>query len=150
MIHPHNNQFFRPKATRAFTIVEVMIAFGVMALIFFSSMVVLTRGFRMVEDARYNTLASQVLQSEIETLRLKNWSEVTALSASENFTINSDFSDAGFNGLTGTRTISSPRSDTRRITVSLSWKTSNQMTHSRSYVTYMSKNGLNDYFYRKI
>jgi Tfp pilus assembly protein PilV len=136
--------------TKGFTIVEVMVAFGVLTLVFFSSMVVISRGFRMVEDARFNTLASQVLQSEIETLRLKNWSELTALSASESFTISSDFAAAGFTGLTGTRTITTPRSDTRRITVSLSWKTSNQMTHSRKYVTYMCKNGLNDYYYRKL
>ncbi len=145
---------FSPRTNRAqtkgFTIVEVMVAFGVLTLVFFSSMVVISRGFRMVEDARFNTLASQVLQSEIETLRLKNWSELTALSASESFTISSDFAAAGFTGLTGTRTITTPRSDTRRITVSLSWKTSNQMTHSRKYVTYMCKNGLNDYYYRKL
>ena len=136
--------------TKGFTLLEVMIAFGVLALIFFSAMTVISRGFRMVEDARYNTLASQVLQSEVETLRLKNWAQLTALPASANYTISSDFSSAGFTGLSGVRKITSIRTDTRKIAISLTWKSSNQMPHTRYYVTYMSKNGLNDYYYRKL
>jgi len=136
--------------TKGFTLIEVMAAFGVLTLIFFSAMSVISRGFRMVEDARYNTLASQVLQSEVETLRLKNWAELTALPATANYTINSDFSTAGFTGLTGVRKITSIRTDTKKIAIHLTWKSSNQMPHTRYYVTYMSKNGLNDYYYRKL
>jgi prepilin-type N-terminal cleavage/methylation domain-containing protein len=53
------------RGKQAFTLVEVMVAMTVLALSLASSMVAITLGFRILEDARMGTLASQVLQSEM-------------------------------------------------------------------------------------
>jgi len=64
---------------RAFTIVEVMIAAIVLALGITTSITTLQGGFQAVDVARNYTYASQVMQSEVERLRLKNWTQMQAL-----------------------------------------------------------------------
>lgn len=132
-----------------FTLIEVMVASAVLILVFVSAIGAMTIGFRMLEDARFNTLASQVLQSEVENLRLKNWSDLTALPASEVVTISSKFSTATFGRFTCVRKITSVRADTRRIVVALRWKSMSGKANVRTYTTYMTKDGLNDYYYTK-
>lgn len=132
-----------------FTLIEVMVASAVLILVFVSAIGAMTIGFRMLEDARFNTLASQVLQSEVENLRLKNWSDLTALPASEVVTISSKFSTATFGRFTCVRKITSVRADTRRIVVALRWNSMSGKVNVRTYTTYMTKDGLNDYYYTK-
>ena len=135
--------------TDGFTLIETMIAAALLVLVFVSSIGAMTIGFRLLEDARFNTLSSQVLQSEIENLRLKNWSDVSTLPASESITIESALDAASFNRFTCVRKITSVRADTKRIVVALSWSSMNGKVNTRSYVTYMTKDGLNDYYYTK-
>src|SRR5687767_13562685 len=61
----------------AFTIVEVMMAASVMVLAISSSLIVLQQALRAVDTARYTTLAGQILQSQMEKLRLLNWEQMT-------------------------------------------------------------------------
>lgn len=134
--------------TKGFTLVEVMAAATVMALVFVSSVAAITVGFRMLEDARMTTLAGQVLQSETEDLRLMNWVSVDALPASATFPIQSSLANACFNKFLCLRTIAPVNADMKKITVSVSWQSTNGNKRTRQYVTYIAKDGLNDYYYR--
>jgi len=133
-----------------FTLVEMIVASLVLGMVFISSIATLTYGYKLMENARFNTLASQVIQSEIETLRLKNWSQLSALPSHGTIAISSDMATAAFNKFTGWRTVSSVRPDTRRIVVGVQWTASSGQIHSRRYTTFMTKDGLNDYYYTKI
>lgn len=133
----------------AFTLVEVMAAMTVLILVMMSSIAAMTIGFRILEDARLSTLASQVLQSEVENIRLKNWAQLSALPASASFTVDSSLLTASFNKFNCTRSVSDLHADMKQVTVSLTWSSMDGRPHTRRYVTYIGKNGLNDYYYRK-
>lgn len=139
----------RNSSQRAFTLVEVMVAMTVLILVFVSSVSAITIGFRVVEDTRMNTLASQVLQSEVETLRLKNWSEISALPASASFTIDSTLNAAAFDRFTCQRVVTDENADLKQIVLTVSWNAINGQPRVRRYVTYIARGGLNDYFYRR-
>lgn len=133
-----------------FTLVEMIVASLVLGMVFISSIATLTYGYKLMENARFNTLASQVIQSEIETLRLKNWSQLNALPSHGTIAISSGMATAAFNKFTGWRTVSLVRTDTKRIVVGVQWTASSGQVHSRRYTTFMTKDGLNDYYYTKL
>jgi len=140
----------RIRGKEAFTMIEVLIASLVLGLVFVSSIAAMTMGYKMLENARFNTVASQVIQSEIETLRLMNWSQVSSLPSNEAITIDASMAKAGFNKFTGRRIVTSLRTDTKLIVVAVSWTSSAGRNSSRRYTTFMTKNGLNDYYYTKL
>jgi prepilin-type N-terminal cleavage/methylation domain-containing protein len=62
------------RRSAGFTLVEVMMAAAVLALAISTSVTTLQYGFRTIDTARNTTIASQVLQSMIEDIRLLSWS----------------------------------------------------------------------------
>src|SRR5690606_18120706 len=75
----------RPRE-RGFTIVEVMLATFVMSFGIATSIIALQTGFKAIDVARDQTLASQIMQSEIERLRLWPWSKSTPASVVDSIT----------------------------------------------------------------
>jgi Tfp pilus assembly protein PilV len=156
----------RLRCRRGFTLVEVMLASFVLVFAITSSIVVLVRGFRTIESARYTDLAAQLLQSGMEDLRLLNWAQLTALQSSQNglagnvaldesFSSYSQFSAGTLSRFTLTRTIRTvPRalrsgvseSEMRELILTASWDPANGPRRSLTTTTYYSKGGLNDYF----
>lgn len=108
--------------------------------------------FGMVEMARDQTLASQFLQAEIETLRLKNWTQLIALPAEEVFAIHGDFGEDLADRYTCTRQIEQARAgvNVKRIIVQATWATRNGVDRELTYETRIAKNGINDYYYRSL
>src|SRR5688572_19425444 len=70
-------------AEHAFTLVEVMMASVVMLFAIATSLTTLQYGLRSVDTARNTTIASQILQSSVELLRLQNWTQITALQTAQ-------------------------------------------------------------------
>src|SRR4051812_43090220 len=92
---PLHRTIARPRARdrmhaghRGFTIVEVMLAAGLMVLVIATSITVLQTGMRAVDTARNMTLASQICQSALDVLRLQNWTQISALPAEAPVSIN--------------------------------------------------------------
>jgi Tfp pilus assembly protein PilV len=129
---------------RGMTLVEVMMGALVLTLVFISTFSVMQRGFEMVDISRNTGLAGQILQSEIEDIRLKNWANLPA-----DGTTSIDLPSA-FNAVaaqfSATRTVSSVNSDMKKVTVQVSWTAYTGRTHTRRYETYYTKGGLNDYY----
>lgn len=121
----------------------------VLLFVFMSALAALTIGFRMLEEARTSTLASQILQSEMENLRLKNWTQLNALPATEPFTIEVDTALAGFPKFSCTRSLYTVQADIRQAVLTAAWVSKDGRARSRRYVTYIAKEGINDYFYRR-
>jgi hypothetical protein len=128
---------------------EIMIAMTVLLLVFMSALAGLTIGFRMLEEARTSTLASQVLQSEIENLRLKNWTQLSAMPATEPFSVEVDTTLSGFPNFVCTRSIYTVQSDMKEAVLTVAWTAKDGRARSRRYITYLAKGGINDYFYRR-
>ncbi|MEO7412340.1 MAG: hypothetical protein ABIZ81_03195 [Opitutaceae bacterium] len=149
---------------RGFTILEVMMAATVMALAIGSSIIVLQFGMRAIDTARCNTLAGQILQSQMEKLRMLNWGQLTqtSSSAASAATFTPDvaigtipelqrFRVAGVANRCSQSIVSAPvvLSDTKMVLITLtaSWRGLDGQLHTRRYITYYGKDGLSDFFY---
>lgn len=131
----------------------------VMAFGIATSIIALQMGFRGIDTARSNTLASQIMQSEIERLRLMAWgstsdpsgSSIMSMPASETVDISSMFTanaaiTAKFSVTRAVATNGS-HSDMKDITITVSWRGYDGKSHTRTFTTIYAKNGLYDYYY---
>lgn len=139
----------------------------VMAFGLATAIIAMQSGFKTVDIARGTTLASQILQSEMERLRLMSWTTISALSTATDTTAPIPAgSPAGvemFDGTTYfssnpdiagkftiTRTVSadsSRPSHVMNIVISVTWKSIDGRSHTRSFQSMYSKDGLYDYYY---
>src|SRR4051794_2052485 len=69
------------RACRAMTMAEVLIAAVLLGFVIMTSLTALSQSYAFTRHARMNTLASQIVQSVMEDLRLRNFSEVKAYAA---------------------------------------------------------------------
>ncbi len=139
-----------------FTLVEVMIGVAVMAVMFISLYLGFTQGFAVIQLARENLRATQVLQEKMETVRLYTWDQLnTAGFIPATFT--APFYATGTQstgGLiyNGTVSISNPAmaesyaGDMKQIDVQLTW-TSGSVQRLRTMRTLVSRYGLHNYIY---
>ncbi|RXK55022.1 hypothetical protein ESB00_03740 [Oleiharenicola lentus] len=137
------------------TIAEVIMASCVMAFAITTSITVMQSGFTTIDTARGNTLASQILQSEIERIRLMSWAKVTdpdlmmgehKVDLKEVFSTNSEL--AGKFSLVRTVKDDSTRSgEAVDIYLQVQWQSYDGRRHQRSFQTKYVKNGLYDYYY---
>jgi len=141
---------FLARADRGFTILEVMMASIVMAFAITTSITTLQRGFLALDTARNTTLAGQIMQSELERMRLKDWTVVNAYEAGPTtltldtiYTSNAAIRDR----FVLTRSASDVHTDMKKITFSISWRSSDGRDLNRTYSAYYGKNGLYDFFY---
>ena len=125
-------------------------AAGVMALAITTAITTMQRAFLALDSARNITLAGQIMQSEFEKMRLKNWATIngyeagpTTLTLDSVFTSNS----AVGNRFTLKRSVAEVHTDMKEITLTIAWNGYDGHAFSRSYKTYYGKNGLYDFFY---
>lgn len=142
----------RRNARAAFTIVEVAVAALILALVISTSLITLQRGFVAIDNARYTTLAGQILQSQMEKLRLLTWTQLSATS-SGSFSTDLDTSASGqlanFTALTQTiANAPAPFASTAKdITLTATWKGTDGRTRTLTYYTRYVQNGISDFFY---
>ena len=139
-------------ARGGFTILEVAMSTFIMALGIATSIIAMQSGFRHLDLARGSTLASQILQSEMERIRLMSWGGVSALPATQTFDGGTFFSNSpdvvGRFSVTRTCTADSTRpSDVMNLNISVSWNTYDGRPHTRSFNSIYTRNGLYDYYY---
>jgi hypothetical protein len=157
----------RRRPDSAFTILEVSMATFVMAFGIATSIVAMQSGFKTIDVARGTTIASQILQSEMERLRLLSWTSISALALATDttapypagspagvemfdgatyFSTNADV--AGKYTITRTVAADSTRpTEVFNITLSVTWQGYDLQRHTRSFSTIYAKNGLYDYYY---
>lgn len=140
-----------------------------------SSLIVLQVGLRAIDTARYTTLAGQILQSQMEKLRLLTWTQLTYPGTARgaggspagtggpiNFSsfapdvssvATTQIARFSANGETGRflQTITDAPSpftgQMKIITLTATWTGSHGQSHSLSYTTRYAKNGISDFFY---
>lgn len=137
--------------TSGFTLIEVIMAGVVMAFAVTTALVCIQIGMRDLDVARTGTAVSQVLQNEMERLRLKDWSSIAALPASEALDVGTAFSsDSVLKGrVTIVRTVGDVTgfTDMKEIVVTARWTSMDGTARSRVYRMRYAKKGLYDYYY---
>jgi prepilin-type N-terminal cleavage/methylation domain-containing protein len=141
----------------AFTLVEVMVALSVGAIMFVGLYAGFSTGFAVIQVARENLRAVQILQEKMETIRLYNWNQVTNVGfIPTNFV--ETFYSVGTNvssGILYTGAISIGRApmdhenyahDLRMVSVHLTWE-SGKVLRKREMHTLVSRYGLQNYIY---
>ena len=68
----------RLRSRRGFTLVEVMVAGLVLAAVFVGFYVNLKQGFASVETTRENHRATQIMEQQMETIRIYTWSQINS------------------------------------------------------------------------
>ena len=142
-MNPPANSF--PHRIRAgFTIVEVMVAAAVLALGIASVVTVSQRGLQALDTARNLAGASQLMQSEMERLRLMSWVQLQAVQDSGETTV-------PLEGPAGryvcTRQIQDVKANMKEIVLVATWKGYDGRGHTARLITRYGRTGLNDYFY---
>ena len=137
-------KIFRP--LRAFTIVEVMVASTVLIFGIVTAITTSQRGLQALDTARNLTAASQLMQSEMERLRLLNWAQLETLQQSGATGVTPE-ATAGLARVTCTRAIEDLKTNMKQITLTAVWRGYDGREHTARLITRYSKSGLNDYFY---
>ena len=163
---PSGRSLRRP-LNAGFTILEVAMSSFVMAFGIATSIIAMQTGFKSIDLARGTTLSSQIIQSEMERLRMMSWTTMTALNTATDtvapFPTGSPAGIEMFDGATYfssnpgiagkytiTRTVeadSTRPSDVYNITISVAWVGYDNRRHTRSFRSMYAKNGLYDYYY---
>jgi type II secretory pathway pseudopilin PulG len=144
----------RLKSRAAMTLVEVMIAFTIMIAVLCGSLTAMQSGFKALDTARSATLAAQIMQCQVENLRLKNWTQLESFVGEKTFTktelealLPTSAQDAA-GRFTLTQKIApiAGRTGMMDVTLQVDWTGVGGIRHSRNFVTRYSQSGLYDYY----
>jgi type II secretory pathway pseudopilin PulG len=139
------------------TLIEIMVAAGLLGLMIVSLYVGFVSGFTVVRAARENQRATQILEERMEVLRLVRWQDVAPGFIPTTFAAPFYAGDPTNNsgaGLvyTGTVTITNaPVTESyanalKMIRIDLTWASGN-VTHQRQMTTFVSRYGVQNYIY---
>lgn len=144
---------FQTTSNAGFTLVEVVVSMTLMALIFTAAFGSYFLGMDMIDDSREEVRVSQIIQSEIERLRTKNWGQLGLMASGETFDPDGEFvkqySDK-YNAYRYVILLTNQRSQQYLVAVRVTWTTKNGRTTVRWFNTIFTKGGLNDYYYRDV
>jgi prepilin-type N-terminal cleavage/methylation domain-containing protein len=135
-----------------FTLVEVMIGMVLMAMVFTAAFGSYFLGMRIIQDSREEVRASQIIQSELERLRTKNWEQLTSLDPFAYFEPQGTFVKQYAKDYVAYRYVIQPDVSKPVIwaVVVVQWKNSRGVWTRQLFNTIFTEGGLNDYYYRDI
>ena len=142
----------RRQSNRAFTLMEVAVAAFVLSLAITTSITTLQRAFANLDTARNLSTASAILQTEMENERLFTWTKIN--DSTYQPTIDASFlrnpSVAGRFTLSRTVTPVGSRTAQAQVTLTVRWRNYDGRSLSRSFTSYFTQGGLNDFVYNQI
>lgn len=139
----------------AFTLVEVMVAAAVMVLTIVGMIQVVVSGSAMLDTAKKQTIAMQIIHGQVDQIRLMDWTQIGQLNASGTVDVeDGDNTATSYKFIFGdtlptiakgfrcTRTIATVRTDLKLVTFTVTWTGNTGRTYTRTGSTYVGKNGL--------
>lgn len=129
---------------------EVIVSMFVFAMVITGGIAGVRMGFELIDNSRHYTRVSQILQSEVESLRTLSWIELNELPDNEQVSINAQFSTSVYDAYTVRRRIYTESTDLRRVEITVAYRTRKGTAMNLKYLTYFTDGGVNDYFYRTI
>jgi prepilin-type N-terminal cleavage/methylation domain-containing protein len=144
----------------AFSLIEVAVCTAVISIIFVSLYGGIASGFGLVNLARENLRANQILIEKMETIRLYNWDQINSNGfIPRTFTapffpppVNSTNAEASGVTYYGTMIITNATfeaeyaTNMRMVTVTLTW-TNAGLPRTRELQTLVTQNGIQNYVY---
>jgi len=155
----HHGPRRRLKSRAAFTLVEVMISFTIMVAVLCGSLTAMQSGYKAIDTARSSTLAAQIMQSQIERLRLMSWPDIVAEQTTRGHDFEIDIVDeelvpdmaadvaARFTLKQTIQDVSSTRTGIKNVSLTVTWTGVGGTSQSRTFATRYAQNGLYDYYY---
>jgi uncharacterized protein (TIGR02598 family) len=140
---------------RGFSLVEVVIAMAVAGVSVIALLSAISSGMLTMQMARENVRATQIMLEKTETLRLYSWDQLTATNfLLTSFTEKYDPTDTNTSALRYTGIVTKTNvpmttaysDEMKQITITLNW-TTGRINRSRSFTTYVARNGLQNYIY---
>ncbi len=149
MTSARQNSRSRFRSSQAgFTLLEVSLAAAVMLFGIVSALAALQGGLQAVDSARNCTRAAQLMQNEMEHLRLNTWTQLQTLQSGGDAAVEVDpqlqSHGSPFHCI---RSIRDLKADMKEITLVSTWNGSDGRPQTAQLVTRYSKSGLYDYFY---
>ena len=162
-----------PILQKAFTLVEALIAVGLIGIFFVALYAGMTQGFGILANAREDLRANQILLDKMEEMRLYSWDQITSYGTANSFvptnfteefyptgtnSAQSTFSAGRNNGNTntfryhGTIVVTNVpftnaySTNMRKVMVALSW-TNGGKIYRHDMSTYVSEYGLQKHIY---
>lgn len=138
------------RRTAGFTVIEIAVTTFVLALAITTSITTMQRAFSSLDTARNVSTASTILQTEMEHERLFTWAKLTdatyqpALGAS--FLRNPAVAGR-FTLSRAIATLPGRSSQMVQVTLTVRWRNYDGRSLSRSFTSYFTQGGLNDFFY---
>jgi type II secretory pathway pseudopilin PulG len=145
----------RLRSRAAFTLIEVMMAFTILIAGLCGGLASLQSGFKSIDSARCSTLAAQIMQSQIERLRLLNWTDLSGNIGTNTAIPVIDLVPASATDIAGRFTLTQTiqpdpsRSGIVDIKLNVAWTNLGNIPQTRSFVTRYAKNGLYDYYFSR-
>ena len=149
------------RLARAFTMVEVLVAGAILAIISLAYYGALSSGFSLVQSTREDLRATQIMMQRIEAVRLCNWRQLRNFTFQEPYDPLAGSAPTGgtmYYGLVSTTLPSSIgnscsyKPNLRLVTVTLFWVDHNgprPQTHFRQMETQVARYGLQNYIWGK-
>jgi prepilin-type N-terminal cleavage/methylation domain-containing protein len=151
----------RGSVANGFTLIEVMAAAAILAFVISGSIITMQSGFRALDTARKTTLAAQIMQSEMEQLRMQSWNRVRdLLTASEEIEIEDIFPqntetersilaemERTFTATRKAAFVTGSGDEIIQVDISVTWNGIDGKPHKRTSSTRYCKDGLYNYYY---
>jgi len=146
-----------PSQQAGFSLIEVTTAAFVMVVVFLGAFAGMTQTYSTLERIRNQSRANQIIQSEMEDLRLKNWGQLQQILGQHTAQAETEFSDEYGNRYSCVREVLPHQRDPEtceweqlRLVVTISWSDQRHQSHRRNVETLFTKEGINDYFTRVV
>jgi type II secretory pathway pseudopilin PulG len=158
----HKTSKQRRSRTSGFTIADVVVAVLVLGIITGAFYTALSSSFTVLQGAREDLRATQIMMQRIEATRLCTWSELTNFTFKESYDPLSASAQTGGSVYYGSVAISAASSiptsasyypNMSLVTVNLAWTNSYRgatLAHSRQMQTYVARYGLQNYIWGAI
>lgn len=152
------------RGIRGFTMVELLISASVVGVMFVSLYAGMSTGFTVIQLARENLRASQILQEKMETIRLYTWDQVNkpgfipgtfvepfydAIPVGGQYSTNSFSSGLLYTGkvsIASAPVTEAYSNELRQVNISIHWKSA-KVLRTREMTTFVTRNGLQNYIY---
>lgn len=123
-------------------------AASVLLLVLATSITTLQRAYNSLDTARNLSLAGQIMQCELERIRLLDWPTINALTTGT-IDLDPSFIDNPYIGTRFilVRTATNAHAGMKKVLLSVTWQNYDGRSLTRYYTTYYGQNGLYDYVY---
>lgn len=136
------------RPSKGYTFPELMVGTMILGIVLSTAFAAMQQGVKILELARDNTRAAQIVQHEMEAMRSQNWASISALEAEKVFEPNIGYLANFTTDYICQRIIQDNKVDQKTIWLGVEWTDSRGHEHNFETSTIFTKDGINDFYFR--